>query len=170
MAPPPALEDDGRRIRRPAMPARSRLRRRVALAAGSLVMAAALAAGVVALQRPADESGSIRAVVESQLSAFERNDAGGAFALAAPGVRQRFHEDADQFLAMVRTQYPMVHRPASVQFLPVEMADDVAFQKVRVTDQLGASWLVTYLLNRQQDRQWRISACLVVPDAARVSA
>jgi hypothetical protein len=44
----------------------------------------------------------------------------------------------------------------------------IAMQKVRMSDEDGASWTLTYLLNRQQDNQWRISGCLVTPQGRQV--
>ena len=42
-------------------------------------------------------------------------------------------------------------------------------QPVRLQDASGRHWRATYLLQRQ-DRQWRIGACLVAPDAPRLTA
>jgi hypothetical protein len=140
----------------------------------SLVFAGVLFAGVFVSGQP--QAGAervvpagVREVVQLQLQALQSDDAGKAFALADPGVRTKFG-NAEAFLEMVRDQYPMVHRPASVVFLPPEAEGGIAFQKVRLTDTSGSSWLVTYLLHRQQDDGWLISACLVVPDTPRVSA
>jgi hypothetical protein len=41
-------------------------------------------------------------------------------------------------------------------------------QKVRVTDSEGFIWVVTYLLNRQSDRQWKISGTLVEREGVHV--
>jgi hypothetical protein len=126
-------------------------------------LGAALAADV-----PSSDAQSVRQVVQQQLQAFAANDAQRAFALADPGIRSKF-ESADQFMAMVRSQYPMVHRPATVLFLKPEADGATVFQRVRLTDTGGTGWVATYLLHRQKDRQWRISACVVVPDGPRLS-
>ncbi len=60
-----------------------------------------------------------RAVVQAQLDAFAADDAPRAFSLAAPGLREVFG-NADRFMAMVRSSYPVVYRPASVAFLVPE--------------------------------------------------
>ncbi|MDB5753052.1 MAG: hypothetical protein JWP65_3473 [Ramlibacter sp.] len=111
---------------------------------------------------------AVRDVVQRQLQALAADDAGAAFALADPGLRTRFG-NADEFLAMLRSQYPMVAHPASVLFLKPQSDGSLALQKVRVTDTDGAGWLVTYVLNRQGDR-WLISACMVTPDSPKVMA
>ena len=134
----------------------------------SLALTCALLGAVFAADLNKDDELRVRSVVELQLRAFASDDAAKAFALADPGIRSKFG-NADQFLAMVRAHYPMVHRPVSVLFLKPESEGPMAYQRVRVTDTAGASWMVTYLLNRQKDRQWRISACLVVPDGPRLT-
>jgi hypothetical protein len=146
------------------------VRYRLPAALAGLALAACTLAGVIASDLPAREDAAtgVREVVQLQLRAFEHDDAKQAFDLADPDVRSKFG-DANDFLAMVRAHYPMVHRPSAVEFLPPESDGKLAFQRVRVTDTSGSSWIVTYLLNRQQDRQWRISACLVVPDGQRVT-
>jgi hypothetical protein len=68
----------------------------------------------------------------------------------------------------VREQYPMLMRPASVLYLKPETDGTIAMQKVRVTDDQGAAWSLTYLLNRQQDDQWRISGCVVTAEGPRI--
>jgi hypothetical protein len=62
----------------------------------------------------------------------------------------------------------MVLKPASVLFLRPETDGTIALQKVRVTDSEGFDWVVTYLLNRQSDRQWRISGTLVERDGVHI--
>jgi hypothetical protein len=145
---------------------------RAAAVAWALVFASVLLGGIFVAKQPQaeDAHNGVREVVQSQLQAFSADDARKAFALADPGIRDKFG-DAEEFMAMVRAQYPMVHRPASVMYLKPESDGDMAFQKLRLTDNAGGAWMVTYLLNRQKDsKQWLISACLVVPDAPRVTA
>lgn len=109
----------------------------------------------------------VRQVVQSQLQAFAAEDAGRAFALADPELRTRFGT-AEAFFDTVRTQYPMVLKPAGVLFLKPASDGTVAMQKVRVTDEGGSNWMVTYLLHRQSDRHWKISGTLVEPDGLQV--
>jgi len=160
----------------PIPPARHQMQRRAPrwrspAAAWSLVFAAVLVGAVFATDLPGSghTAAQVRATVQSQLQAFAADDAGRAYALADPGVRSKY-PSPQAFLDMVRDEYPMVHRPAAITFLEPETDGDLAFQKVRITDAGGSAWLVTYLLNRQQDDAWLISACLVIPDGARVTA
>lgn len=115
-----------------------------------------------------DEPG-VREVVQSQLQALAAQDAGRAFALADPQLRTRFGS-ADAFFDTVRTQYPMVLKPHGVLFLKPASDGTMALQKVRVTDEAGSNWMVTYLLHRQSDHGWKISGTLVEPDGLQVIA
>jgi hypothetical protein len=104
----------------------------------------------------------IRAVVEAQLAAFAADDAERAFSYAAPSIRTMFGT-AEKFVAMVRQGYPVVYRPASVTFLVAETGEaGKLLQRLRMTDAAAAAWDVTYELERQPDRHWRITACVAV--------
>jgi hypothetical protein len=121
-----------------------------------------------AAPQPREDPG-VREVVQSQLQALASQDAGKAFALADPALRTRFGSP-EAFYATVREQYPMVLRPASLLFLKPETDGRMAMQKVRLTDSEGYDWVVTYLLNRQSDQQWRISGTLVEREGPHVMA
>lgn len=150
-------------------------RRSKAATAWSLLFTAVLLGGVFASDLPqaaAPKSVTpqvVQDVVEQQLKALAVDDAASAFALADPGMRTQFG-NAETFLATVREKYPMLVRPASVLFLKPETDGTIAMQKVRVTDDNGAAWSLTYLLNRQQDNQWRISGCVVTAEGQRILA
>lgn len=156
-------------------PAQRRRRRARRLVAGwSLVFSAlALGGGLAAAGLPhvwGTHSASpqvLQQVVQRQLHALARENAGEAFALADAGLRTQFGSP-EAFLATVRDEYPMLMHPASVLFLKPETDGSYAMQKVRLTDEDGASWSLTYLLNRQQDDQWRISGCVVTPEGRQV--
>lgn len=131
-----------------------------------LLQAFAVSAHAQALS-PADEK-SVRAVVEGQLAAFAKDDAKKAFSFAAPNVREAVG-NAPDFLSMVRRDYPVVYRPASVAFLKVEGKDGDAIQRVQMLDASGNSWLALYSLARQKDKSWRITGCVVVENKGRMA-
>jgi hypothetical protein len=124
-------------------------------------------AGAADLTR--DETRAIRAVIQAQLDAFEADDAKRAFSYASPGIQQQFGT-AEHFMAMVRGQYAVVYRPASVSFLQPQRIDGQVTQGVRMTDATGAAWLVVYLMEQQRDRSWRIAGCQAAQTAARTAA
>jgi hypothetical protein len=109
----------------------------------------------------------VQQVVQQQLKALATQDAMQAFALADQDLRSQFGS-ADAFLTTVREQYPMLLHPSSVLYLRPETDGTIAMQKVRLTDDAGSSWSLTYLLNRQNDNQWRISGCVVTSEGRQV--
>lgn len=139
----------------------------------SALFGAMLLGGVFALEMPhaaADPAASpqvLQRVVRQQLDALSKQDAGQAFALADQDLRTQFG-NADAFLAAVRDQYPMLMHPASLLFLKPRTDGSVAMQKVRLIDDAGSSWSLTYVLDRQQDNQWRIAGCVVAPEGKQV--
>lgn len=140
---------------------------------GWLLAVASLAAallGAVSAAQAADlsrrDAADVRAVVQAQLDALALDDADRAFSFASPGIREMMG-NAQNFLAMVRTGYPVVHRPASVAFLKPEFQGAEVVQAVQMTDAKGVAWLAVYNLQRQPDKSWRISGCVVVPNEGR---
>ena len=116
----------------------------------------------------AADATAIRAVVEAQLDAFAQDDAGKAFALAAPQIQLMFG-NAQTFMRMVKTGYPAVYRPASVIFLKPEVVDGDTMQLVQLSDQEGVVWIAAYRMQRQNDKQWRINGCELEKSAGRVT-
>jgi hypothetical protein len=114
-------------------------------------------------------SAVVQQVVQQQMQALATQDAMQAFALADTDLRMQFGT-ADAFLKTVREQYPMLIHPARVLFLKPQTDGTIAMQKVRLTDEEGSSWSLTYLLNRQHDNQWRISGCLVTSEGPQILA
>lgn len=111
---------------------------------------------------------AVQQVVRSQLDAFAVDDAERAFSFAAADLRKMFGT-AQNFLAMVRSSYPMVHRPASVVFLKPELKGADVVQTAQMSDAKGAAWLAIYTLQQQSDKSWRISACVVVANEGRAT-
>lgn len=141
----------------------ARRRSRFPALAWAFALTIALVGGVIAAGLPDEEPGAVREVVRMQLQAMAADDARRAFDLNDPEVRSQFG-DPEDFMTMVRNEYPMVRQPARIEFMAPAADGSKAFQRVRLTDGDGTVWVLTYLLSRQQDRQWRISACLVAPE------
>ena len=107
------------------------------------------------------EKSRIRAVIERQLDAFRADDAGGAYALAAPSIRRMF-PSAEIFLEMVRRGYPPVYRPRRHEFTEARDTDEGPEQAVRIDDAEGGGWVAVYSMERQPDGSWAISGCRLV--------
>jgi len=136
------------------------------LAVATATLALHAGAGAAPLS-PSDEK-NVSSVVQAQLAAFAKDDARKAFSYAAPNVREALGTAAD-FMAMVRSSYPMVYRPASVAFLKPDGKDDKAIQRVQMTDANGDAWLAIYSLQRQKNKAWRITGCTVVENKGRMA-
>ena len=134
-----------------------------------LIAACGLAGTSFADEVPAAEARRIQAVITDQLAAFAADDARRAFAHASAALQRQFG-DAERFLAMVRTAYPVVYRPATVAFLRPELTDGQWTQGLHLTDARGARWLAVYVMERgATGKPWRIAGCTVVPAPGRVA-
>lgn len=106
---------------------------------------------------PSDRA-AIRAVIEGQLAAFQRDDGTAAFAAASPMIQGMF-VDPERFMAMVRGLYPPVYRPRIVQFGALGPIDGRLVQKVELVGPDGAPALALYTMVRGPDGAWRIDGC-----------
>ena len=122
-----------------------------------LLVSAPLAWAQAPAVTPADAR-AVRAVIQAQLDAFRRDDAARAFSYAAPGIQATFRS-AENFMEMVRTQYPAVYRPASVEFESLMQSEGDVVQAVRFTDAGGQVWQALYPMQREADGKWRIGGC-----------
>ena len=107
-----------------------------------------------------------RAVIQQQLDAFARDDAGAAYALAAPGIKAIFADSAT-FMAMVRRQYAPVYRHRGAEFGAYSSEGDVASQLLTIVDDDGQVWTALYKLARQQDGSWLITGCFLIKAQAK---
>jgi hypothetical protein len=144
-----------------------RMTRLLAAAGAALLLGCAAMPASAAPFTAADEK-NVRIVVQAQLAAFAKDDAAKAFSFAAPNV-QKAVGTAQGFMAMVRRDYPVVYRPASVAFLKPEGKNDQVIQRVQMADAGGGSWLAVYSLERQRNKAWRITGCVVVENKGRMA-
>ena len=103
----------------------------------------------------------VRALIQRQLDAFARDDAPGAYALAAPGIKAIF-TDSGIFMEMVRSRYTPVYRHRSADFEVLDLQGDNATQAVTLVDEKGEVWTAIYKLARQPDGSWLISGCALI--------
>jgi hypothetical protein len=115
---------------------------------------------------PAEDARAVRAVIEAQLDAFRRDDSARAFSYASPEIREMFRTP-EKFMHMVRTQYAVVYRPASVAFEAPQITEGQVWQPVRFTDSEGRAWGAIYPMWREPDGAWRVNGCYLQPLAAR---
>jgi hypothetical protein len=108
----------------------------------------------------------VQLLVRAQLDAFATDDGPRAFSYAATSIQQMFG-NADQFMQMVRSSYPVVYRPASVTFMAPRSDGKTIVQPVQMTDGEGGSWLAVYRLQQQKDKSWRIAGCVLVANSGQ---
>jgi hypothetical protein len=101
-----------------------------------------------------------RALIERQLDAFAHDDAAGAYALAAPGIKALF-PDADTFMAMVKSSYAPVYRHRSVEFGAFARQGDDIEQTLTLVDGDNEVWTAIYRLQRQPDGTWATTGCIL---------
>lgn len=103
----------------------------------------------------ADEA-AIRDVITRQIEAFKLDDFDTAFTFASPTIQNIFRTP-ENFGVMVRQGYPMVWRPADVEFLGAEIIAGELWQKVLIRDGAGAFHLLGYQME-QGENGWKINA------------
>ena len=118
-----------------------------------------------ALSAPAQEARNpaIETIIQQQFDAFRADDVGTAFSFASPNIKGIFGT-AENFGMMVRNGYPMVWRPAEVQYLDLREVAGNLWQRVMVTDQAGRTHLLDYQMV-QTDQGWQINAVQLLPQA-----
>jgi hypothetical protein len=132
------------------------------------ILAALVLAFVVIAPAATDAAGdrkaAIRNVIEQQLEAFRRDDAGAAFAHASPTIQQKFGDPA-AFMRMVREGYRPVYRPQAVEFRSLAQAGSRMAQHVFLVGPEGRAVIAVYLMAKQADGGWRIDG-VYLEDAA----
>lgn len=132
-----------------------------------ITLSLGLATGVAwPAEVPEAQAAKAREVVQAQLDAFAADDARRAFLLASPSARRHLRSP-DNFINLVRRNYAVVYRPASVAFLKPQLIDGVVTLGVQMTDAQGSAWLATYQLERQPDGIFLIDGCELVANEGR---
>ena len=130
----------------------------------TLLAAAALA--VLAAPLRADET-AIRGVIDDQIAAFRQSDVEGAFGYASPSIQGLFGSPSN-FGRMVEQGYPMVWRPAEVEYLRADPRGPGWDQDVLITDGAGRLHVLRYSMV-ETATGWRIDGVRIL-DAPEVGA
>ncbi len=119
------------------------------------LLAAALALTISGQAHADGHGNAITGVIQSQIDAFLQDDFARAFTFASPGIRSIFGSP-ERFGQMVRQGYPMVWRPADVQYLELENVNGRTWQKVMITDASGTVHVLGYQMVETDDG-WQIN-------------
>ncbi|WP_299417595.1 DUF4864 domain-containing protein [uncultured Sulfitobacter sp.] len=122
------------------------------------VMAAVLvAAGALGAQA---QDADIRGTINQQFEAFKLDDFATAFTFASPSL-QNFFQTPENFGRMVTQGYPMVWRPAQVDYLELRQEGSTYWQKVQITDVDGRLHYLEYRM-QQTPEGWRINGVQIL--------
>ena len=102
-----------------------------------------------------DPQPQIQTVIENQIAAFKVDNFAVAFSYASRSIQSMFGT-AENFGVMVQRGYPMVWRPAEVQFLDLRKMSGDFWQQVLIRDQAGVRHMVLYRMQKGPDG-WRIN-------------
>lgn len=121
----------------------------------ALLLAVSLALPAKAQEAP------IRETIQRQIEAFRADDFARAFSYASPTIKRLFGTP-ENFGAMVRNGYPMVHRPAQVEMGELREIAGNLWQRVRIVDQAGRAWALDYMMIETPEG-WQINAVQILP-------
>ncbi|MCR8827665.1 DUF4864 domain-containing protein [Pseudosulfitobacter koreensis] len=116
-----------------------------------------------AVPAKAQEAG-IEDTITRQIEAFQADDFDQAFGYASPSLQSMFRT-SENFRQMVTQGYPMVWRPAQVEYLEQRSEDGAIWQKVLITDQKGGVHVLDYRM-LQTDEGWKINGVTLLDSSA----
>jgi hypothetical protein len=105
---------------------------------------------------------SIRKVITGQLDAFRKGDDGRAFSYASPGIKQQF-ETPSQFFSSVKSAYDIVLVSRSIVFEDLKQVMGVVTQPVLFLASNGDTVIGSYIMEKQDNGDWKISGCYLAP-------
>jgi len=104
---------------------------------------------------------TVQAIIERQIEAFSRDDAGAAYSFASPAMRGRFPSE-DVFFDMVKRSYAPIYRPGNFAFGRSKVEGDMVVQEVLISGADGEDWTALYQLVRQPDGSYKINGVHMV--------
>ncbi|SIN75566.1 DUF4864 domain-containing protein [Vannielia litorea] len=125
-----------------------------------IVLSLALLLAVPAAK--AQEANTIPDVIGRQLEAFEADDFARAFTFASPMIKGLFGTP-ENFGAMVRQGYPMVHRPEGVTFGAQRVEGESIYQTVTIRDAQGRYHALEYEMIPDGAAGWLIDGVSFIP-------
>jgi hypothetical protein len=104
----------------------------------------------------------VQDTILNQIEAFKADDFATAFTFASPSIKSIFMSP-ENFGAMVKNGYPMVHRPGEVRMLEQRMVAGRLWQKVMITDQAGQTHVLDYQMIETPEG-WQINGVQLLPE------
>ena len=113
------------------------------------------------------QQAEIEGTINRQIEAFRADDFARAFSFATPRLQELF-QTPQNFQRMVTQGYPMVWRPAEVDYLELQERGGDWWQKVQIIDRQGQRHILLYRM-QQTAEGWRIGGVQIL-DAPDVTA
>lgn len=113
------------------------------------------------------QSADIEVTISKQIEALRADDFVRAFSFASPNIQAMF-QTPENFGRMVTQGYPMVWRPAEVQYLELREIAGELHQQVMITDTSGAVHLLEYQM-QELESGWKINGVQIL-DAPAATA
>lgn len=112
------------------------------------------------------QGADIEDVINRQMDAFKADDFSTAFTFASPNIRNMFRTP-ENFGRMVAQGYPMVWRPAEIEYLDLREEGGSLKQTIRIVDQKGGVHLLDYSMIETPDG-WKINGVQILqaPDVS----
>ena len=110
----------------------------------------------------------IQRVINLQIRAFEKNDEALAFSYSTPQTR-KFFGSSRSFMELVREEYSVLYQHVSREFLEAAVIEGEVIQPLRIVSREGEIVVALYSLERQADREWRISGCELAPSTLQAT-
>lgn len=113
------------------------------------------------------QQAEIEGVISDQIAALQQDDFEKAFTFASPNIKRIFRTP-ENFGVMVRRGYPMVWRPAAVEFRDLKEINGDLWQQVLIRDVKGASFMLGYRMEEVSGEGWKIAGVQLIkaPDVA----
>ena len=124
-------------------------------AVGVLSLGSALPFRTASAESAPDKAAIVN-VIQSQLAAFQRDDAVEAFSYASPFIQKKF-QSASTFMDMVKRGYLPLYRPNGTEILELTVENGVPVQRIRVYAPDGTPISAYYKMQKQEDGTWRIN-------------
>lgn len=110
---------------------------------------------------------AVRSVINSQIEAFNSDDAEVAYEFSSPKIKALF-PTPEAFMAMVRRGYEPVYRAENYSFEEVAIIDGQIIQPIRIiADSSVAPIIAMYIMEQQPDETCKICGCILLKESGQ---
>ena len=125
-----------------------------------LAMMMICAGAVAAAQEVLAPNPAIERTIQNQFEAFLADDVDDAWTYASPNI-QRLFQTPERFGRMVEEGYPMVWRPAEIDYLDLQTLGGLIVQRVQIIDGQGLAHVLGYQMI-ETEAGWQINGVRIL--------